>query len=195
MASKKLSPFDPLGHHTHPEDAAAIKDLANKCWLKTIVTGNHPTAIEVGCWAGATTIVLADLGFRVLAVDHWLGNPYDPLLLEKQGMEPEKVFFTFCKNVGSRLFSSVFPLSGVSDLWSWAVRDARLQADLIFIDAGHTYNDAHLDIFNWLRSLRPGGLMLVHDYCKEFPGVVKAVRELLPGFQVAGKSVAWKEKE
>lgn len=77
--------------------------------------------------------------------------------------------------------------------------------DIVFVDGGHEYQEAHDDINFWLPHLKPGGKMLVHDYnkvafhsqtdlegaglpweeqvkrFKAYPGVDRAVRELLKG--------------
>jgi precorrin-6B methylase 2 len=40
------------------------------------------------------------------------------------------------------------------------------KVDIVFVDGGHTYNDAKGDILGWLKHLRVGGLMIVHDVYK-----------------------------
>jgi predicted O-methyltransferase YrrM len=50
--------------------------------------------------------------------------------------------------------------------------------DLIFIDGGHTYPAASLDILESTRLVTHPGVICGHDYCKDFPGVVKAVDEI-----------------
>jgi len=78
--------------------------------------------------------------------------------------------------------------------------------DLVFIDGGHEYEECRGDIEAWWLHLKPGGFMAVHDYrkreayaaqhpgeeitehllsyqIKEYPGVNRAVEELLTGKQ------------
>lgn len=56
------------------------------------------------------------------------------------------------------------------------VKNASL--DFVFIDADHTYEGVLADIDAWQRKVRPGGMLLGHDYSPDaFPGVVKAVSE------------------
>lgn len=63
--------------------------------------------------------------------------------------------------------------------------------DFVFIDANHTYDDVRADILAWLPKVKPGGILAGHDYSPEmFPGVCKAVDELLPERRVAG--VVWR---
>lgn len=62
-------------------------------------------------------------------------------------------------------------------------------ADMVFIDADHSYEACKGDILAWLPNIKPGGIIALHDYRKqdtdiptqEWPGVDKAVDELLMG--------------
>jgi predicted O-methyltransferase YrrM len=58
------------------------------------------------------------------------------------------------------------------------------RCDLIFIDAGHDYRSVRSDSRNALRMVRPGGIILWHDYMQAWPGVKKAVEELLPQYPI-----------
>lgn len=73
--------------------------------------------------------------------------------------------------------------------------------DLLFIDGDHEYSGAAGDILAWLPTVVWGGIIAIHDYDKAkndptdwgrghpFPGVDKAVRELLiqPGVPVVAQ--------
>ena len=53
--------------------------------------------------------------------------------------------------------------------------------DFVFVDADHSYEGAFCDIDVWLKNIRPGGVIAVHDVSDSFPGVQQAVSELLEG--------------
>ena len=53
--------------------------------------------------------------------------------------------------------------------------------DLVFVDGDHTYEGVSGDIRRWWAKLKPGGIMLGHDYCQRFPGIISAVEEILGG--------------
>ena len=53
--------------------------------------------------------------------------------------------------------------------------------DFCYIDASHEYKDVKADIQAWLPKMKPGGL-LAGDDLNYYPGVLKAVEELLPDF-------------
>lgn len=66
--------------------------------------------------------------------------------------------------------------------------------DLIFVDGSHAYSYVKSDSHKALRMIRPGGLILWHDYRGpgEIPGVYKALGELargLPLVHVAGTTL------
>ncbi|HBN75416.1 MAG TPA: hypothetical protein DD473_06285 [Planctomycetaceae bacterium] len=52
--------------------------------------------------------------------------------------------------------------------------------DVVFIDAAHDYESVNQDIQLWLPKVKPGGLLCGHDFSRDWPGVIRAVNELLP---------------
>jgi len=76
--------------------------------------------------------------------------------------------------------------------------------DLVFVDADHSYAGCKADIEAWLPHIKPGGLLIVHDYKKDerfaqpitgraphpkaWHGVDQAVDELLVGsYEIVGR--------
>jgi len=48
--------------------------------------------------------------------------------------------------------------------------------DFVYIDAGHSFDDAIIDIINWSKKVRPGGVVSGHDYYISYNfGVIEAV--------------------
>ncbi len=50
--------------------------------------------------------------------------------------------------------------------------------DLVFVDACHDYDFVRSDTLNALRLIRPGGVVIWHDYEGGWPGVIRAVDSL-----------------
>lgn len=50
--------------------------------------------------------------------------------------------------------------------------------DLLFLDGDHEYESVKADIGAWLSRVKPGGMVLFHDY-QSWPGVTKAVDEAI----------------
>lgn len=72
------------------------------------------------------------------------------------------------------------------------------RCDVVFVDGSHAYSYVVSDSAKALSMVRPGGLVLWHDYSPECPGVFRALNELaerLPLVHVAGTTlVAWRRE-
>lgn len=68
--------------------------------------------------------------------------------------------------------------------------------DVVFVDGSHAYSYVVSDSAKAITMVRPGGLVLWHDYGPECPGVFRALNELaerMPLVHVAGTTlVAWR---
>ena len=136
--------------------------------------------VEIGSWMGRSTRALADncLG-KVLAVDTWKGSD-----------EPGHVEFLKDKPEDYLVKKFLENMAGVN---AYAYQLTSLEAaeqfkdesfDMIFIDAGHEYEDVKADILAWGPLVAEGGVLCGHDYQDGAPGVKKAVDELLDGVEV-----------
>ncbi|CAB4191691.1 Methyltransferase domain containing protein [uncultured Caudovirales phage] len=63
--------------------------------------------------------------------------------------------------------------------------------DSVFIDGSHHYADVCCDIQCWKPLVRSGGIIAGHDYWPRDAGVMDAVNELVPGFQVVPGTRIW----
>lgn len=64
--------------------------------------------------------------------------------------------------------------------------------DVVFVDGSHAYSYVVSDSAKALRMIRPGGMVLWHDYSPECPGVFRALNELaarLPLAHLAGTTM------
>lgn len=58
---------------------------------------------------------------------------------------------------------------------------------MVMIDANHNYEEVAKDIAIWRPHMLPGGIFSGDDYSvADFPGVVQAVQENVPGYEVQG---------
>jgi predicted O-methyltransferase YrrM len=139
---------------------------------------------EIGSYRGRSTRALADnTSGKLYAIDTWQGSSdFTP-------EQRDRLFEDFQKNMAG--LDNVRPLQMTSHEASAALSDQ--QFDMIFIDAEHDYDNVKADIAAWLPRLKPGGLLCGHDYIDCYPGVLKAVGELIPGFGLAGYSIWYKE--
>jgi predicted O-methyltransferase YrrM len=62
--------------------------------------------------------------------------------------------------------------------------------DFVFIDGDHSYDGCLRDIKAWLPKVKPGGVIAGHDFHLEYPGVMKAVREVF-GADYKQSGIVW----
>lgn len=154
------------------------------------------TVIEVGSWKGLSSSTMASLlkrmGFTqvsIICIDTWLGAPEfwtwgidDPTRggsLNLVNGYPS-VFTTFAKNMKKLGHDDViapFPISSIQAVD--VLRHYNISADVIYIDAAHEYEPVKQDIKAYWALLRKGGTMMGDDYMTNWPGVMKAVNELI----------------
>lgn len=141
---------------------------------------------EVGSFKGKSTHALLTgmrksnavrgPGGTVTAVDHWNGSA-DPGDLTHHIAKEENIFEAFLHN--TRGFENELVIRRGDSLEA-ASKFEDGQFDMVFIDAGHTYEEVVADIRAWKPKARI--LLCGHDYSEQaWPGVVRAVDEELGG--------------
>ncbi|MGY3591944.1 hypothetical protein ACVIGB_008474 [Bradyrhizobium sp. USDA 4341] len=151
-------------------------------------SNGEKTAIDVGVWKGQSTITMAQairetgLDGCVIAVDTFLGSAKywgrtEPPLLERSNAMPN-VFQTFMSNVcNAGLQDYVIPLPQTSVAAALILKNLRITANVIHIDAEHQYDEVRRDIEEYWNILEMGGYMIGDDYEERFSGVIRAVGE------------------
>jgi hypothetical protein len=153
--------------------------------------------VEIGSWMGRSTRAFADnIGPDgiVYAVDTWEGSP-ECGQMEK--LPIDWIYDQFKVNMRDHLGSDGMGLvraTKTTSLNMAAILETHKiepceKFDLVFIDASHDYEDVKADILAWLPLVKPGGIICGHDYCTQWPGVVQAVNELVPGAKHAAGSI------
>ena len=141
-------------------------------WLYQIAK-HMGSVLELGSWKGRSTHALAS-GTKgtVVAVDHFQGSA-DTRDLTNQMAKEEDIYETFKRNTKDLKNITVNRNSGVE-----AAKDYPDKSfDMVFIDAGHTYEEVLEDIKTWLPKART--IFSGDDYLPEtWMGVVKAVDEV-----------------
>lgn len=133
------------------------------------LAGESDSVVEIGSWKGRSTkALLESCKGKVYAVDHWKGSNTDIscLLAYKNDIYAE-----FMKNVGN--YPNLVVLKGESTEMAGLFNGNK--ADMVFIDADHTYEGCKADIEAWTPKCNK--FMCGHDYSPDFPGVMQAVNE------------------
>lgn len=153
--------------------------------------------VEVGCWKGRSTKVLAKhTQGRVYAVDHWEGcaNDNGETRNEVAARGSEALFEEFKRNLAPEIGADrVIPLRCESGKAPPMLEEliGVSKVDFLFIDADHDYHSVKRDILNFRPLLRGGGLLSGHDYSDDWPGVKKAVDELVPDRLIHPGTAIW----
>jgi len=167
-------------------------------WLAKKAT-EHKTVIEVGSWHGRSSRAIADnlpANGKLYCVDTWGGSSGEPdahgSAKQKEG---DNAFIYFNKHMSEHLLTGkVRAIRMTSTNGAELLKDLAIQADMIFIDADHNYENVKADIESYLPLLAPGGLICGHDYSEEqlvWVGVKQAVNERFPNVSRAPKTSIW----
>jgi cephalosporin hydroxylase len=141
---------------------------------KVLKASKARLVIEVGTWKGASLVqmhrISRELGLstQFISVDTWLGSNTEIWL--------NPAFFQFLRNMQhAEILDDVFPLPMTSTSAAHLLKRIGIQADAIYIDAGHHEEEVLLDLRLYNEVLRPGGILFGDDYHESWPGVVRAV--------------------
>lgn len=152
--------------------------------------------VEVGCYLGRSLAHLGRLAkdsgkpFRAVGVDHCRGSgvehpvrPDDVGGTDHHAVAVASGGGTFAGQLHKNLIDCGLP--NVEILVTDSSRGSSFFADgsvdFVFLDAAHDYESVCRDIRAWLPKVRSGGWLAGDDYCDVWPGVKRAVSELLPG--------------
>jgi predicted O-methyltransferase YrrM len=155
------------------------------------------SVLELGSYEGRSTGVFALAGRQVHAIDAWSLEVSDLSAYGQGDVPANDVFRRFRSNLTQmQVESSVSVHRGLTHeiARTWTEAGA-----ILFVDAGHTYEDVRGDLALWTPHLHPQGYMLMHDVLGDtYLGVTRAASELLKsGWRViasSGSAVAFTRK-
>ena len=139
-----------------------------KYFLKHLIeTHNYTTMAEVGVRDGRTTFYLLDNcpNLKIYGVD-----------LSNDGY--------YSEDVKEKYKDRLVAIEGNS----YSVSHLVPKVDLVFIDADHSYNGCKNDILLYRSKVNKNGILAGHDI--DYPGVNRAVNELIENYQV-GPNYVW----
>ena len=153
----------------------------------------HKVIIEAGSWHGKSTRALGDnTNGVVYAIDHFNGSKTEPQNHGSARLEDgDHAFMEFMdNNLDLVQKGKIIPLRGTTKSMAKLLKRNKVKADMIFIDAGHTYEEVKEDINTFKELLAPNGLLCGHDYVS-WVGVTQAVNELIPNHKVGANTSIW----
>lgn len=165
--------------------------------LTLLLTCGHAHGAEIGVFEGDTTeALLAHLPELelLICVDPFERYPaFDASTPKKEG----KVATADLVKVKAAFKDRIAPYSSKCNFMNEYSSTAASAVpsdflDFVFIDGNHAYEYVKEDIQLWAPKVKPGGLIVGHDYvAKPGYGVIQAVNEMFSRFYVDRKSTCW----
>lgn len=149
-----------------------LMDMIN--YIKSKSPTENMRMIEIGSYAGESTIMFASHFKDVLSIDPFL-NDYDMNDATCYHMELDKVYDIFINN--TKEYKNISHVRKISDDAHESIDNSSY--DFVYIDGLHTYEQVKKDILNYLPKIRKGGFIGGHDYHPNWKGVSDAINELL----------------
>ena len=168
-------------------------DSENRLFRRVLSQARPNVVVEVGSWKGASVCHMAkladELGLpetRFVCVDTWLGSN-DTLWLTPEYRESLRIvggyptmFRQFIRNLHAEgVEDRVFPLPMTSSSAVGVLRQLEILPELVFIDAGHEFEEVMIDLELYYELLKPGGYIIGDDYSNAWPGVVRAFNHFI----------------
>lgn len=157
---------------------------ADRPIFKELIEAHDPRLIvEVGSWKGCSAANMAKLAplAEIYCVDTWQGGidhvlsnkPHDAIPTDEFGAP--RLYHQFLRNVASTEEADrIHPIIGTSINGAKVLAHFSMNADLIYIDGSHEYEDCYNDLRAYWPLVAPGGVMFGDDF-RSFPGVFAAV--------------------
>lgn len=141
--------------------------------------------VECGSWKGRSAIHMArltrELKTRIYCCDTWLGEVN---LKAEQIADTEKaacqydhaaIYNQFLHNVSEAGFADrIFPIPQESIAAARLLIAHKIKADLVYLDADHSYHCSYYDLENYAPLVSAKGVLFGDDF-NDFPGVRAAV--------------------
>ena len=150
--------------------------------LKFVPNLSYLSGVEVGTLRGKTAAILLlhRPGLHLACVDNW-----DREFLATIVDDPDDVAMAWVRNM--KAWQERVKRIPLTSLEAAVIeRGGDGHEDFVYIDADHSYEATAADIAAWWPHVRPGGLLMGHDYGRSGPmgkdagwGVAQAVGEFL----------------
>jgi hypothetical protein len=155
-----------------------------EAWILAVVAKDTSRLFEFGTCTGKTSYLWArnqPPGGTVTTLtlgpgefDGYQSAPGDDSTAERYAREESR--FTRFRYSGTDVEGRVVQLYGDSKQFDASPYTASF--DVVFVDGSHAYSYVVSDSAKALQMVRPGGLVLWHDYSPECPGVFRALNDL-----------------
>ena len=158
------------------------------------IESSEPVIVELGSCFGLSSMIIARAlrnkpNAKIYCVDAWEGDGTSVFAKTRAYVQEQAEkgisFFDMFKNNMTRsgYWESVTPVQGYT---TEVVKTWTEAADLVFVDADHSYEGVRKDVRDWRQHIKVGGQILMHDVelkmagSNEDSGPGKVVQEFFP---------------
>ncbi len=154
-----------------PNEDGWCGDSNKRVLTKCILSTPNKLVVELGSFAGLSTrhLLAQDPKVRVICIDTWEGGS------DHDKSKLDRLFDQFVVNM-EPYQERCIPLRMTTVAGLWACEDAHIKPGLIYIDAGHRYEDVAADLETAAR-LFPDAILCGDDFLWGEGGVARAVEE------------------
>jgi len=148
-----------------------IMELDNKYDL------SQKTIIEIGSWTGISAIEFQKHFKLVVCIDPWKAT--EGINTKFNMNVVEKIFDKRTENIKNikKIKMTSEEAAAYFDYMTDSGQSTDNKFNFIYIDGCHTYKAVKQDLILWKDRIK--NAICGHDYCSQFPGVVKAVDEII----------------
>ena len=155
-------------------NAASFDALRNICKELNL---KGKVMIEMGSYAGDSTVIFAEFCKEVYAIDPWKTG-----MNLSEGTTFGEVVYMY-PNVEEAFDDKVRAFSNIQKIKAFdydaLVEFKKGSLDFVYIDSMLTYEATKRRLKDWLPKIKKDGIIGGHDFNDHFPGVAKAVREVI----------------
>lgn len=168
--------FDDLYRDVPPHETTRNFFNGQEVFDQLVAAVKPRLIIEVGTWMGHSAIHMSQAAAHfapdvlTICVDTWLGSSEhyfnDDHIADMALRNGRPTFYDkFLSNVAFHgLQRAILPLSIASQAAFEILQRLNVKADLIYIDAGHGYDDVKTDLRNYRKLLSENGVIFGDDY-------------------------------
>lgn len=133
--------------------------------------------VEIGSFQGKSTVCLG-LGAKQAGAQVWAIDPHEDFQINDETHYGMENHVALLKNLVDFEVSNTVRVVALHSMQVLRVNSKFQPIDLLWIDGSHEYDDVMADL-TYRLFLAPDGKMVLHDTSGHFPGVTRALNELL----------------
>lgn len=154
-----------------PDEGARLSYLASMLPENAVIVEIGSNEGKSACFMAAGLKYAGNMNSKIYCVDLWeLGGPTQQVNYRIPGKRVK-----FQKNVFDLGFENIIDENMADSIQFSRTWDQKI--DMLFIDAGHTFDAVSADYKAWQKYIKRGGYIVFHDYKPMWPGVMQLIDE------------------